>query len=74
MLPVVVAATQSKVLFGPNDLRTNPQPGRYQPSSHFGSMDPGMPDIGDIAWEELVGSRPVGLIVVGDQTCLPLSA
>ena len=64
MLPVIVAAAQRKVLLGPDDLAADFKAGAFQRLRDGDRVDPGMPDVGDIARKQIVGRRPVDALIV----------
>src|SRR5215467_3582972 len=72
MLPMVMAAAERKMLFRPHDLRTDLKLRSNERIRYLGGMHAGMPNIGHISGEKLVRSAPIGLMVIGYDTDLPL--
>ena len=75
MLPMEIAAAQSKMLFGPDDLCADSKADGFEACSDFGGMHARVPDVGDIAMRRaaMLCSNPLGssLAIVPD---LPLMA
>src|SRR5580693_2302436 len=64
VLPVIIAATQGEVLFGPDDLSARLQPASNEVGSHDIAVQRAVPDISDIPSKQRIGLPPVGAIVV----------
>src|ERR1700731_3845584 len=64
VLPVIIAATQGEVLFGPDDLSARLQPASRQTGGGDIAVQSPVPNIGDIPGEQRIGLPPVDAIVV----------
>src|SRR6267378_2660634 len=64
VLPVIIAAAQGEVLFGPDDLSAQLQPAGGQAGGDDIPVQSPVPNIGDIPGEQRIRLPPVGAIVV----------
>src|SRR5205814_1853143 len=64
VLPVIIAAAQSDMLLGPDDLGTQLKPAGCETGGNDLSAKRAVPNIGDVPGEERIRFAPVGAIVV----------
>src|ERR1700720_3990280 len=64
VLPMIIAAAQGEVLFGPDDLSARLQPASRQTGGGDIAVQSPVPNIGDIPGEQRIGLPPVDAIVV----------
>src|SRR5713101_8765754 len=66
-----ISPAESKMLLDPNNLGPDVEASGFEPRGDFRRVNTGMPDVGDVSWEQPVGRRPVDLIVIEDSATLP---
>ena len=66
MLPMIVAAGEHQAWLRPYDLGPDQETACVKTLGHGPPVDPGVPDIGDLARKQAPGIAPVGAIVVID--------
>jgi hypothetical protein len=74
MLPVIVSTAQRKMLLRPDDLRPDVKAGLLERGGHLAGIEPGMPDVDDIAAKQFICLAPIDAIVVLHGPGLPLFA
>ena len=66
MKPVIRAARDGEVLLHPDDLRSDLESAGLQADRYLGSVDTGMPDVGDVTGKQRPSLRPIDPVVVRD--------
>lgn len=64
MLPVVVAASEREAILGPDNHGAVLESAGLQGFEHRVRVHAGVPDVGDVTWEQRPRFAPVGAVIV----------